>query len=250
MLDSYYNHLAPYYKYIYADWDASVQRQADALAGVIHEYFGDMVQRVLDAACGIGTQSIGLAQLGYQVTASDISPGELEQARIEAVKRELKIEFKVADMRDLSLFRRGVFDLVMACDNAIPHLLGEEEILKAFREFYRCAVPDGGCLVTIRDYEKIVRGGRRMNPRTVHETEEGKLLLFDLWEFDGDFYDFTTYAMLDKGENVVETQVIRGGRYYCVTVSQLEKLMLEAGFKNVVTLRERFFQPLILGMKV
>ena len=38
---------------------------------IIHETWGDKVSEVLDAACGIGTQSLGLAKLGYQVTASD-----------------------------------------------------------------------------------------------------------------------------------------------------------------------------------
>jgi hypothetical protein len=56
--------------------------------------------------------------------------------------------------------------------------------------------------------------------------------------------------VLDKSDGTTETQAIRGGRYYCVTIPTLEKLMGEAGFKKVVTLRDRFFQPLILGMKV
>lgn len=250
MLDSYYDHLAPYYKYIYADWEASLGRQAGVLDGVIREYFGEKVHRILDAAYGIGTQSIGLAQLGYEVSASDISPGELEQARREAGRRNVQIEFNVADMRHLSLTHQKKFDLVIACDNAIPHLLSNAEILKAFLEFYQCTTSEGGCLISVRDYENLERGGKRMNPRTVHETEEGKLLLFDLWEFDGDFYDFTTYALLDKGKELVETQVIRGGRYYCVTVPTLENLLEQVGFRRVVTLRDRFFQPLILGMKV
>ena len=250
MLDAYYNRLAPYYKYIYADWDASLQRQAGMLDSVIREYFGDRVKHILDAACGIGTQSIGLAQLGYTIAASDISPGELERARNEAAERELKIEFDVADMRNLSASFHEKFDLVIACDNAIPHLLSDKEILQAFQGFYQCTTSEGGCLISVRDYENVERGGQRMNPRTVHETDEGKLLMFDLWEFDGDFYDFTTYAVLDKGDGQVETQVIRGGRYFCVTIQTLENLMGQAGFKKVVTLRERFFQPLILGMKV
>jgi SAM-dependent methyltransferase len=249
MLGSYYNHLAPYYKYIYADWDASLQRQAGMLDSVIREYFGDKVQRILDAACGIGTQSIGLAQLGYAIASSDISPGELEQARSEAQKRGLKIEFKMADMRKLSSVFQEEFDLVIACDNTIPHLLSNDEIIQVFREFYQCTGPEGGCLITVRDYENMERDGKRLYPRTVHETDDGKLLMFDLWEFEGDFYDFTTYVVLDKRDGTTETQAIRGGRYYCVTIPTLERLMGQAGFQKVVTLRERFFQPLILGMK-
>ena len=138
---------------------------------------------------------------------------------------------------------------MIACDNAIPHLLSDEEILQALREFHLCMTPAGGCLISVRDYANMERSGQKMNSSTVHATEDGKLLLFDLWEFDGDFYDFTTYAVLDKGDDGLETQVMRGGRYYCVTLPTLEKLMRQAGFKKIVTLRERFFQPLIIGMK-
>ena len=243
MVEGYYDQLSPYYKYIYTDWDASLQRQAVMLDGVIQEYFGNRAQRILDVACGTGTQSIGLAQLGYAVIASDISPGELEQARDEATKRGLKIDFRVADMRSLSSGYQDQFDLILACDNAIPHLLSDEEILQAFREFYQCTKLDGGCLISVRDYAIMERSGKQLIPRSVHRTDDGKLLMFDLWEFDGDFYDFTTYIVLDKGDDAIETQVIRGGRYYCVTIPTLEKLLQQAGFKKIVTLRERFFQP-------
>src|SRR5574339_183594 len=101
MLESFYDQLSPYYKYIFEDWNASVDRHAGILDDVIHEYFGDSVHSILDAACGIGTQTIGLAQKGYQLTASDISAGELERARSEAANRKLTIDFHVADMRSL-----------------------------------------------------------------------------------------------------------------------------------------------------
>ena len=80
MTETYYNGLAPYYKFIYPDWDKSVQRQAEALDSVIQEFVGENAKTVLDVACGIGTQSIGLAKLDYQVTSSDLSSAEIERA--------------------------------------------------------------------------------------------------------------------------------------------------------------------------
>ena len=72
MLETFYNQLAPYYKYLYDDWSKSVEKQAAILDQVIQEYFGDNINRIHDVACGIGTQAIGLAELGYRVTGSDI----------------------------------------------------------------------------------------------------------------------------------------------------------------------------------
>ena len=57
----FYDDFAPLYHLIYPDWEESISRQGSALDGVIREVWGDGVSSVLDVACGIGTQSLGLA---------------------------------------------------------------------------------------------------------------------------------------------------------------------------------------------
>jgi hypothetical protein len=59
----YFESLAPWYRLSYADWDASVARRAKALDQVIRARAGAAARRVLDAACRIGTQALGLAAL-------------------------------------------------------------------------------------------------------------------------------------------------------------------------------------------
>jgi SAM-dependent methyltransferase len=247
---AYYDNLATYYKHMYADWEQSVKRQAVVLDGVIREFFGPEARTVLDAAAGIGTQSIGLAELGYDVTASGLSEVELKQAQLEAARRDLKLAFRVADMRQTWTVHQRPFDVVIACDNAVPHLLSDADILLAFEQFYQCAAPGGGCLISVRDYANMELGGKKLYPRVTHDTPDGRLVLFDLWEFDGDHYDMTTYIVTDTGGDTAQTRVIRGGRYYCVTIPPLERLLHQAGFGQVETLRDRFFQPLIVGVKV
>ena len=249
MIGSFYDQLSPYYRYIFQDWNASVERQAMILDQVIRENFGNNVRSVLDAACGIGTQAIGLAQKGYQLTASDISDGEIEKARSEASQRGLDIRFGVADMRSLQDTFPTKFDLVIACDNAVPHLLSDDEIRQAFREFYRSTTEAGGCIISVRDYAAMERGGRKLYPRQVHDIPQGKIVVFDCWDFDGDFYDITMYIVEDTGQATATTHVIRGGRYYCVSISKLEMLMKDAGFRTVITLKGRFYQPLLIGLK-
>ena len=249
MVEGYYDHLAPFYRYLFPDWEKSILWQAQVLDGVIREHFGPQARSILDAACGIGTQSIGLAQLGYQVVASDISAAELELASQEALKRSLSLQFVQADMRRLRDFHNGMFDIVIACDNAIPHLLSEADILSAFGQFYACTTEAGGCIISVRDYANMELGGRKFYPRTVHQTPEGRVILFDIWEFEGDYYDFTTYIVDDQGEAGTRTHAIRGGRYYCVTIATLERLLGEAGFQHVQILRDKFYQPILVGLK-
>jgi 2-polyprenyl-3-methyl-5-hydroxy-6-metoxy-1,4-benzoquinol methylase len=132
----FYDQLSPFYHLIYPDWERAVQRQAAQLDAVIRELWGEGATTVLDVACGIGAQAIGLAQLGYHVAASDIAALPLERARREAARRGLAIDFGVADLTRLSARRDRAFDVVIACDNAIPHLLSDDQIRVAFREMY------------------------------------------------------------------------------------------------------------------
>jgi SAM-dependent methyltransferase len=249
MIESYYNRLAPFDRYLFPDWEKSVLWHAQVMDSVIQEYFSPQARSILDAACGIGTQSIGLAQLGYQVVASDISAMELDLASQEALRLSLSLQFVLADMRKLRDFHHSVFDIVIACDNAIPNLMSEDDILLAFQQFYACTTEEGGCIISVRDYANMELGGRKFYPRTVHQTPGGRVILFDIWEFDGDFYDFTTYIIEDQGEAGTSTHAIRGGRYYCVTIATLERLLGEAGFQHVEILRGKFYQPILVGLK-
>ena len=115
---TFYDALAADYHRIYPDWNASIQRQANALDGIIRAT-GVSGRSVLDVSCGIGTQSLGLAALGYTVTASDLSPQAVARARSEAEQRHLKIDFSVADMRAVWDHHRRTFDIVLAADNSV-----------------------------------------------------------------------------------------------------------------------------------
>jgi len=248
-IEGFYDELAPYYQLLFSDWEASFTRHAANLDAVIRETWGTRVREILDAACGIGTQTLGLAELGYHLTASDISSAAIERAGEEVRLRGLDINFRIADMRQLWSSHQRQFDLVIACDNAIPHLLSDADILCALEQFLRCTVPGGGCIISVRDYASMNCEGRQFYPRIIHKTDQGRTILFDIWEFEGDYYDHTTYIVEDEGQASAWTHVIRGGRYYCVTTGKLERLFRQAGFHDVRTLKDRYFQPLIVAKK-
>ena len=129
----FYDALAPWYHLVYQDWEASIARQGQALASLLASELGSLPHNVLDAAVGIGTQALGLATVGFQVTGSDISLAAVQRAGKEAGRRGLRLGCLVADMRALAV-RSATFDVVLACDNALPHLLSENDIRCAFEE--------------------------------------------------------------------------------------------------------------------
>ena len=56
------------------------------------------------------------------------------------------------------------FDVVIACDNAIPHLPSDDEILLAFWQMRDCTRPGDGYLVTVRDYDREEPGTGLVKP--------------------------------------------------------------------------------------
>ena len=90
---TFYDNLAPHYDKLFLDWQATTKEQAMLLHQLFAQHGFDQSATVLDCACGIGTQAIGLAGLGYHMTASDISDGELAEAKaIEAVMKAMSEE--------------------------------------------------------------------------------------------------------------------------------------------------------------
>jgi len=243
---SFYAGLAPLYHLIYPDWDASIQRQATMLDSLIRDQWGDGVSTVLDVSCGIGTQTLGLARMGYEVTASDLSSEEVERARSEAEKRGLKIDFSVADMREAFDHHGRQFDLVVSADNSVPHLLTDEDILQAFRQFYECTRPGGGCLISVRDYDKEDLSQRQVKPYGIREEDGVRWLLWQVWDPRGRVYDVAMYFVEDRGEAECRTHVFRS-TYYAIGIDRLMSLMNEAGFVDVKRLDGEFFQPIIVA---
>jgi SAM-dependent methyltransferase len=247
-MDNFYDRLAPFYRLIFPDWDASIERQADQLDGLIRERWGPEVRSILDVACGIGTQAIGLAMRGFAVTASDLSAGAVDRARDEARRRGLAIDFSVGDMRAAHDLHRGPFDAVIACDNAIPHLLNDEDLLSALRQMYLCTRAGGGCLITVRDYEKEDRGNGLIKPYGVRDRDGKRTIIFQVWDFEGEVYDLSMYFIVDEGGDHPSAHVMRS-KYYAIGTGRLLDLMRRAGFLQVERLDGRFYQPVLVGTR-
>jgi len=245
----FYAGLAPLYHLIYPDWGQSLQRQAHDLDSLIREVCDDDGKRnVLDVSCGIGTQAIGLAQLGYHVTASDLSADEVNRARTEAAQRHLAIAFSTADMRNCFAHHARQFDVVISCDNSVPHLLTDADILTTFKQFHQCTRPGGACIISVRDYEKEVLSTPQIKPYGIREQNGVRWLLWQMWDPHGSTYDVTMYFVEDRGGSECCAHVFRT-IYYAIKIPKLLDLMHVAGFEKVIRLDNRFFQPVIVGTR-
>jgi SAM-dependent methyltransferase len=153
---SFYDGLADEYHLMFADWRHSVHWQGEALDALIRRLAGPQASTVLDCACGIGTQAIGLARRGYQVTATDLSAAALARAIREAESFGLSLSGTVADFRVLEHAVDTRFDLVICLDNAISHLQEDADLVQATRSMRGRLNRGGLLLISIRDYDALL----------------------------------------------------------------------------------------------
>src|SRR5207302_2006922 len=164
--------------------------------------------------------------------ASGLSSAAHERAKREAAQRGLAIDFSVADMRQVAAHHRRQFDLVLAADNAVPHLLTDADLLAAFEQFFASTHRGGGCLLTVRDYDQEDRSGVQLKPYGVRVEDGRRYVVFQVWEFHGPIYDLAMYFVEDRGGSDCSTHVMRS-QYYAVGTGRLLDLMRQAGFQDV-----------------
>jgi SAM-dependent methyltransferase len=247
-MTDFYDQLAPFYHLVYQDWNASIERQGEQLSSIIKSEWPSS-KKILDVSCGIGTQSIALATQGYSVSASDLSAKEIERAKHEAQARQVKISFSVCDMRNAYAHHGSGFDVVVSVDNSIPHLLTDEDILLAIRQLTACLSAGGGCLITVRDYEREERGKNLVKPYGVRVENGKRYLLFQVWDFEAEHYDLAFFFVEENlSSHEVTTHAMRS-KYYAISTNRLCELMREAGLQNVRRLDGPFYQPVLLGTR-
>lgn len=243
-----YDRIAELYPFVYADWGASVARQARDLDAFVTRALGPGPHRILDVSCGIGTQALGLAALGHRVTGSDVSAAAVARARTEAAARRLDIAFAVADMREAHARHGGGFDVVLSADNSVPHLPDDAAAAAAFASFLAALRPGGLVALSVRDHAPEGRTGFELAPYGIREVDGGRVTVFQIREHDGAAYDVSMYFVEERGDAWPRVTFGRS-RYRAVPADHWLRLLAAAGFVGARRLDEAFFQPLLLAKR-
>ncbi len=197
----FYDKLA--FDLIFADFAASCLQQGEIIDRLLRTALKSSGPfRILDCSCGIGTQAFGLAKLGHKVTGTDISPGAIRKAKIEAGKLGLDISFEVADMRSLDGVH-GPFDAVLSFDNSLAHLISESDLAFALSSILTVLRPGGVFLCSLRDYDalKKERPTGTIPRRLVDSSGERIYLQTWDWAEDGRTYDLRLFLLKRAGES-------------------------------------------------
>lgn len=247
---SFYDQLASNYHLIFEDWEASIRRQAAVLGAILERECGSPARiKILDCACGIGTQSLGLARLGFQMTACDLSALAVERARMEAEKRGLSVRAFVADMLDLSQVPDGEFDAVICMDNALPHLESEQQLFQAVTQMRRKLRSDGLFMASIRDYGSLVREKPTVQGPNFYSDEKGRRIVHQVWDWlDDRRYMFHLYITREIEDGWESQHYV--SNYRSIMRNELSEILERSGFAGCRWIRadeSGFYQPIVLA---
>lgn len=246
---TFYDNMASQYHKLFLDWEATTKEQALLLDKLFTSEGFDRTAKVLDCACGIGTQAIGLAALGYSVTASDISRGELKEAEKRAADNGVSIRFAYGDFCALEETFSEQFDIVMAMDNALPHMLTAKDLESAVRSILQRVRTGGLFVASIRDYDALLAEKPPYSPPYIHKTAQGQRVSFQTWDWEGDRYKLTQY-IIDDGDTLQISKF--PCEYRATRREEMTKLLLAHGCRDVVWKfpeETGFYQPIVIGRK-
>jgi len=128
--------------------------------------------RVLDAACGTGVDSVMLIEEGFKLTSADFSDKMLKEAcktRWERRREPAFFDWEIEEANWLTLQEDidkpvGGFDAVLCMGNSFPHLLDDHGDLrdhrKCFKNFEAMLKPGGVLIIDHRNYDYILKNGR------------------------------------------------------------------------------------------
>jgi SAM-dependent methyltransferase len=246
---TFYDSLATQYDMLFQDWQAATREQAQILERIFRNCGFDRGAKVLDCACGIGTQAVGLAALGYSVTGSDISRSELEEAARRAAENGVALRLEPADFRALEKTFPETFDILLCMDNALPHMLTPGDLATAIRSIAGRVAPGGIFVASIRDYDSLLQTRPAYAPPYIHKTDKGPRVSFQTWDWEGDIYTLIQY-ILDDGDSLRASRF--PCRYRATRRHEITELLHSSGCSQVTWLfpgETGFYQPIVVAKK-
>jgi glycine/sarcosine N-methyltransferase len=164
--------------------------------------------RILDAATGVGFETVYLLKEGYIVTSNEIESSLREAATRYSSEQGRPIpvsQFSSANWLELDTeFQANQFDIVLVIGNSLCHLDTVEQVSEALAHFYKVLRPGGYLVCDERNFAKIQREWNEIQPDPLNNFsynndpervmyrgtdvlgapfhKEGKRIIFEYWD--------------------------------------------------------------------
>ena len=192
----------------------------------ILENEGLQPKTAVDLACGTGSVSVLLAQMGLQVTAVDMSEDMLAVAFSKAQMLENPPLFICQKLQELQL-PRGV-DLAVCALDSMDYITNPADCAEAIRRVYKALNPGGIFIFDVNTPEKL----KAMDGQVFLDEDDD---VYCVWrgEFDENT-NICSYGMdLFQRQGNLWHRSFEEHREYAYSSEQLVEFLKKAGFTNI-----------------
>ena len=189
----------------------------------------------VDLACGTGSVTVLLAQMGLEVIGVDMSEEMLMQAYEKAMTLDNVPMFVCQKLQELRL-PKGV-DLAVCALDSLDYITDPAHCKEAIRRIYRVLNPGGCFIFDVNTPEKL----RAMDDQVFLDEDDD---VYCVWrgEFDRQT-NICTYAMdLFQRQGSSWQRSYEEHREYAYSAQQLTDYLRDAGFTNIEVYADRRFE--------
>ena len=189
---------------------------------------------VADLACGTGSATRILAELGYQVTAVDLSESMLTEAMDKCCDLENLPAFVHQNLAQLRLPR--AVDMAVCFLDSLDYILDPDDCVAAIRQTYRMLNPGGIFIFDVNTPEKL----RAMDGQVFLDEDDD---VYCVWrgEFEEDT-NICSYGMdLFQRSGEVWHRSFEEHQEYAYSIEQLKGYLKKAGFTKIEVYADREF---------
>jgi SAM-dependent methyltransferase len=190
--------------------------------------------RILDCACGTGPVAVGLAQQGFDVTATDASPRMVTRTRALAAENGVAIDVRACLWHELPQQGFAPFDAVFCVGNSLAHAPGRAARRTALRAMAGALAPGGLLVLTSRNFElmRATDPGLQVFDRVVERDGRRGVVIYSWWlaEDWDDEHGFDVAVALLGDDGAVTTRGERL-RFWPYSIDMLGEDLRDAGLE-------------------
>jgi hypothetical protein len=178
----------------------------------------------------------------------------VQRARTEATSRGVSVRLHVADVRAVGDVVDGPFAAAISFDNALPHLLTDDDLTRAVRSVRGCLAPGATFLASIRDYDELSVARPPGVPISIHGPAGERRGAGQAWSWstEGDRVDITLFTLVESPDGGWRATA-HETTYRALRRDVLTKALRQSGFGDVEWLmpqRSGYYQPVVAAVAV
>lgn len=190
------------------------------------------IHSLLDVSVGSGSVTLPLAELGVELSGSDLSQSMLDNCRKKAQHKGYHIDLKQSDFRDLSCWPGKKFDCVASTGNSLAYVTNDE-VVDVLSKMDALVVKHGYLYLDTRNWDRILRERQRFYLYNPFFDGDTRINLVQVWDYplDGSI-TFNLLYTFEKNNSIFQKEAFEE-HYHPLPRQLILNKLTQMGYREV-----------------